>query len=307
MIGRGAFAIFVGIVLLAVAQVAWWFLFLVRVSGERRHLVMFASEGAFFMLALLAGVFLMYRTIAEQVRLRALRATFLSAVTHELKSPLAAIRLFLETLAEGRVDAARRGDLVRKMLLDVARLERLVGDLLRAGQVEAGALVPALEEVDLAAIAREAAQAARPRLGPDDRLEVVAPEGPVRAPADSHLVRSAIENLLDNAIKYSPPPRAIRIEVAAARGEARVEVCDSGPGFDAATAARAFEPFARGGSEETRATRGTGLGLFIVRGIADAHGGRAWVGPEGGAGARGGARVGFALPLAPAPRRRAAP
>src|ERR1044071_6923641 len=125
-IGRGAFAIFVGIVVLALAQVAWWITFLIRIGGDRRHMVMFLSEGGFFMVALLAGVFLMYRTLVEQVDLRRARATFLSAVTHERKSPLAAIRLFLETLDEDRVDAEKRKDLVKKMLLDTDRLERLV-------------------------------------------------------------------------------------------------------------------------------------------------------------------------------------
>ncbi|HVY62431.1 MAG TPA: histidine kinase dimerization/phospho-acceptor domain-containing protein, partial [Planctomycetota bacterium] len=143
MIGRGAFATFLGIVALAIAQVAWWITFLVRIGGDRRHIVMFLSEGSFFVVALLAGVFLMYRTLMEQVRLRAARATFLSAVTHELKSPLAAIRLFLETLDAGRVtDEAKRRELVKKMLLDTARLEHLVADLLRAGQIEANRLEP---------------------------------------------------------------------------------------------------------------------------------------------------------------------
>ncbi len=294
MIGRAAFAVFAGIVILAVAQVAWWITFLIRIGGERRHIVMFASEGAFFMLALLAGVFLMYRTLLEQVRLRRMRATFLSAVTHELKSPIAAIRLFLETLEGDRVDEAKRRDLVRKMLLDTDRLDRLVADLLRAGQIVAGALAPALGRVDLRALAAEVVEAARPRLQAGDALDLDAGP-PVAASGDRALLRSAIENLVDNAIKYSPPPRRVSVSVTAAAGDARIRDADERAGIDDAALGRAFEPFARGGNEEVRSAKGTGLGLFIVRGIAEAHGGRATIASR--APAARGTEAALAIPL----------
>jgi signal transduction histidine kinase len=279
VIGRGAFAIFLGVCALAVAQVAWWITFLVRTGAERRHVVMFASEGSFFMVLLLLGVWLMYRTLAEQVRLREMRATFLSSVTHELKSPLAAIRLFLETLEQGRADEEKRRDLVRKMLLDTERLERLVNDLLRAGRIEAGALSADEGEARLDAVVEGAAERARLRCGPGDEVRVEGP-GPVLVPGDEELLRSAVENLLDNAVKYSPAPRRVVARLRADALEAVVEVEDAGLGIDPAFAARAFQPFARSGREETRAAPGTGLGLFLVRGIAEAHGGRAWIRPR---------------------------
>jgi signal transduction histidine kinase len=273
VIGRGAFTVFFGVVLLAALQLAWWIYFLARIAGDRRHVVMFASEGAVFMLALLTGVFLIYRTLIEQVRLKHMRGTFLSAVTHELKSPLASLRLFLETIESGRVDAEKRADLVQKMLLDVDRLERLVGDLLRAGQLEAHALRVERERVDLAELAAECGVGARRRLAAEDRLEIRAESG-LAVDGDRALLRSVIENLLDNAVKYSRPPRRIALDVG--RGAARdavVRVSDNGIGVDRATLAHIFEPFHRAGDEETRAAPGTGLGLFLVEGIVRAHGG----------------------------------
>jgi signal transduction histidine kinase len=292
-LGRGAFILFCGIVLVAVLQIAWWIIFLLGIAPERRYVVMFASEGAFFMLALMAGVFLMYRTLVEQVRLKEARSTFLSAVTHELKSPLASLRLFLETIEEGRVGPEKRSDLVKKMLFDVDRLERLVRDLLRAGQIEARALEPALEKVDLGALAREAVERARPRLEEGDRIEVDS-EISLCARGDRDLLASAIENLIDNAIKYSPPPRRIEVRLAPRGLVAEVEIWDEGIGLGPGLASRAFEPFERAGDEETRRTKGTGLGLFIVRGIAEAHGGRAWIGPRPDG--RRGTAAGFYVP-----------
>jgi signal transduction histidine kinase len=266
--GRGALALFIGVVVLAIAQVAWWIYFLIRTGGQS-HLVMFASEGAFFMVALLTGVFLMYRALTEQMRLRQMRATFLSAVTHELKSPIAAIRLFLETIAEDRVDAEKRKDLVKKMLLDTDRLERLVSDLLQAGQIEAHALVPSLEDVDLATVAEEAVEAAKPRLGPDDTIDLHAM--PVKVLGQWDLLLSVVQNLLDNAIKYSKPPRRIAVRVDPGGS---LVVSDKGVGIDAAGLEHAFEAFYRSGNEEARRQKGTGLGLYLVDGIVRAHGGK---------------------------------
>ncbi|HVY60368.1 MAG TPA: sensor histidine kinase, partial [Planctomycetota bacterium] len=137
--------------------------------------------------------------------------------------------------------------------------------------------------------------AARSRLGPDDRLDWTPPAEPLPAPADPALVRSALENLIDNAIKYSQAPRAIAVTLVARDGAAEVGVHDAGIGFEERSARRVFEPFQRGGDEETRQRKGTGLGLFIVRGIAETHGGRAFIGPRAGGAA--GTTAGFTISL----------
>ena len=281
-IGRPAFFIFLGVVALAVAQLGWWIYFLTKHARDPRHAFMFASEGTVFMLALIAGIYLIYRTLLEQVRLRQQRATLLSAVTHELKSPLASIRLLIETIAEGRVDERKRRDLLAKMLIDVDRLERLVRDLLRAGQLETHALELRPERVDLAEVVSEVVGRARARLADPDRIELRAPDPSLAVEGDRELLRCACENIVDNAIKYSRPPRAIAVSVARGQGgEVVLEVRDNGIGLDREALRGIFEPFFRAGDEETRAAKGTGLGLFLVGGIMEAHGGRCEVESEG--------------------------
>ncbi len=280
-IGRLALTLFVGAVVFAVAQVGWWIYFLVRLAPDRRHVLMFASEGVFFLLIALAGFALIYRALAQQVRLRRQRATFLSAVTHELKSPLAALRLYLETLEAGRVGEEKRGAVLRNMADDVERLERLVSNLLRAGELDSGHIAPRLEPVDLGSLVARAVDDARERLlKPGDALAAAVADGVV-VRGDAELLRSVVDNLIDNAVKYSPPPRRIDVQVERHNGSAVLEVRDRGAGVDPETAASLFEPFSRGEDEMTRRTKGTGLGLYLVRGIVTAHGGTCDVESEG--------------------------
>jgi signal transduction histidine kinase len=283
-IGRLGLTLFLGIVAFSVAQLGWWVYFLLRLAPDRRHAIMFASEGAVFLLALLAGVFLIYRALAQQVRLHQMRTTFLSAVTHELKSPLASIRLYLETLEAGRVPDEKQGPIVAKMLDDVSRLERLVTDLLRAGELESGRLKPRSEDldvVDLTSVARGVVDDARARLlEPGDELTAFLGPG-VPVEGDRQLIRSVVENLLENAVKYSPAPRRIEVHAATRGGSAVLRVSDRGIGVDPDTAESLFEPFHRGGDELTRRAKGTGLGLFLVRGICEAHGGSCEVASAG--------------------------
>ncbi|MHC4391293.1 MAG: sensor histidine kinase [Planctomycetota bacterium] len=272
--GRRAFIAFIAIVVLALAQIGWWILFLSRIAESRRQVFMILSEAIVFLIALLGGVFILYRTLTEQVRLKHMQATFLSAVTHELKSPLAAIRLLLETVESGRVkDAAKVRDLVGKSLLDVDRLEQLVNDLLCAGQLEQHDLQPSKTRLDFTALVREVAERARPRLIQEgDALKVTA-DRPIPIDGDPALLESVVLNLIENAAKYSPPPRAISVALAEREGRAELTVRDQGVGLDAEDRAQVFLPFFRAGDEETRTQRGTGLGLFLVQGIVRAHGG----------------------------------
>ena len=147
--GRLVFVVFCGVVFLCLAQVSWWIYFLTQISDNPRHVFMFASEGVVFVSALLLGVWIIYGALHEQVRLRHLRATFFSSVTHELRSPLAAVRLLLETMIAGRVtDLEKQADLSRKMLLDVDRLERLVAN--RWQRPEQRIKVPRVEKMWIA-------------------------------------------------------------------------------------------------------------------------------------------------------------
>jgi two-component system sensor histidine kinase KdpD len=232
---------------------------------------------------------------AEASALRAkteeMRSSLLSAVSHDLRTPLAAITGAVSTLRDDsvRVSGAQREELLAAIQEEAERLERLVGNLLDMTRVESGSLrvhrewVPLEELVGTALTRLEAALDTRPvrvSLAPDLPLLSV----------DPVLFEQVLVNLLENAAKYTPPGSVIDIEGRAEGGEVVVEVADRGPGIPSADQPRVFEKFYRG---PNTVVPGAGLGLAICRGIVEAHGGR--IGVESRAG--GGATFRVALPI----------
>jgi K+-sensing histidine kinase KdpD len=202
----------------------------------------------------------------------AVKTAVLRAVSHDLRSPLTAIRTASEGLINPAFGDAERDELLDTIRIEVRRLERLVENLLDLSRLEAGPAVrrPELWPVDaLLATALE-------QLGPDAvRVDVTAAPGipPVRV--DSAQIERALVNLLENAIKFSSPSDPVTVSGSVADGRVRVEIRDRGPGIPEVDRARVFEAFERGST----AVRGTGLGLPIARGFAEANGGTVSIGP----------------------------
>jgi signal transduction histidine kinase len=241
-------------------------------------------------LAALCGgaAFTALRAAGREAATTRLRAEFLTNVTHELKTPLAGIRLAAELLADNRV---RGGDEQRAWLArlsaEAARLGMLIENVLDLGRVERGERAHAPERVDLAAIAREAVALFQP-LADRDGVEVRCEAGEVvEAVVDPGAWRQALSNLLDNARKYAAGGRRIEVVVERAGDSAVVRVRDFGPGIDAAERAVVFERFRRGSRHRDGAIPGVGLGLHLARSIAQQNGGElACVMPaDGGRGA----------------------
>ena len=235
---------------------------------------------------------------ADLARLEATRREFIAKVSHDLRTPLTAIKGLIVNLqdsatAEPAVPGAQRsGTKASLATMDeqADRLIRLVDDLLTASRLQRGELRLKRARVDLAAVARSAAAVVSRKAeqsGVDLTLELPAdlPQQPVNGDADR--LQQVMVNLLDNAVKATPPGGAVRLAFAAKASEVRVTVNDDGPGLSPEAQARAFEPYFRGPGG------GAGLGLTIAREIVAAHGGRIWLEnrPEGGA------EAGFALPL----------
>lgn len=243
-----------------------------------------------------AGAVLVLHDITELRRLERVRRDFVANVSHEFKTPLTAIQGFAETLLGGALaepeNSRRFVEIIRE---HAARLARLTDDLLKLSSIEAGKLELELGAVDAAALVASCLEttrlaAAAKRL----RLEAAAPAGlpPVRA--DRNRLREVLQNLLDNAVQYTPDGGVIRVE-AARDGDAVVfTVADTGIGIPAAEQGRIFERFYRVDAARSREVGGTGLGLAIARHIVEAHGGRIWVESQVGAGSR----FSFSVPLA---------
>jgi two-component system, OmpR family, sensor kinase len=196
----------------------------------------------------------------------------LANVAHELRTPLARIRVALDLAAEG--DAAEAREALGEIAEDLAELERLVADILASARLELGTSPGApplrLAPVDLAEVARAAADRLRQR-APERAVEVDAP-GPLPVEGDAALLRRVLDNLLDNARKYSRADAPIRVAARADGGGAvRVSVTDAGAGIAPEDLGSLFTPFFRADRSRNRATGGVGLGLSLSRRIAEAH------------------------------------
>ena len=198
-------------------------------------------------------------------------ADLISTVSHEIRSPLTSVKGFTSTLLSKweRFSDEQKRVMLQTINYDADRVTRLLGDLLDVSRLEAGRLELKRQEVDLAAIAADAA--ARLRLNAEEhRLEVVFPEGFPKVIADPGRIEQVVINLVENAIKYATPGR-VTISGEDAGDQVVVRVADEGEGIDADHLPNIFLKFYRRGSGERRT--GTGLGLYICRGIVQAHGG----------------------------------
>ncbi len=248
----------------------------------RRRVFMFTMEGSFFVLLTLFGAFMIYRTLRQSEELKMQQENFIHAVTHELKIPLASIKLYLETMASGKFDQEKVKGFIPRMLDDCARLEGLVDNVLEAGRIGTRGHHANLVETNLATDLREYIEDLQPHL---DRYQMqisaeIGPELPVRT--DYHALRRVVTALVDNAIKYSPEHRR-HLTITARRIGRAVEVAfaDQGIGIERYEIKKVFDRFYRTGEESTRSVKGTGIGLFLVRQIVTEHGGAVEARSEG--------------------------
>ncbi len=277
---RGAIAFYItlGICLvgLAVALNVGWIILNVH---QRR--VMLLVLGICFFGVLIAGLILNTIFLVREIRRNERQDSFLNAVTHELKTPIASIRLYLETLQRRPLDDAQRQEFYARMMEDNDRLLQTVEQVLRAGEANAKGVVrnpKARLPVDLRELANEALAETvrRHHLQPAQvRLEDRSP-APVFVAGNSQSLRTALLNVLDNAVKYSTTGVDIVAELSVLRGNiAMLRITDKGVGIPAPQLKRVFHRFYRVGSREVSKIKGTGLGLFITRAIAREHGGDA--------------------------------
>lgn len=230
------------------------------------------------------SVLLILNDLTEVQRIDQVRRDFLSNVSHELRTPLASIRALVETLEDGAVDTPEdQAEFLGRIRQQVDRLTTLVNELLDLSRIESGAVELHPEQVDLAAVVDEAASLLQPRCDRDS-ITIERPEhAGVMVEADRPSLLRIVSNLLDNAIKYSPPGGTIRVAVRDEGELAALSVGDDGPGIAAQDLPRVFERFYKG--DPSRSGAGVGLGLAIVKHLVRAHSGTAEVASPPGEGA----------------------
>lgn len=232
-------------------------------------------EGILLLAAILAGVYVIFLFWRRQVALYRAQHSFIAQVTHELKSPIASLRLHLETLRRRQVTPEKLNAFVTTMLADTGRLDMLTSNLLTANRLEHKGYKLALKPADLSALVQNYfrdLQYSLPRAG---RMELeIEPELVVRMDAES--LETVFRNLLENALLYSEESPRIRVELARDGRWAHLRFADQGRGIAPEEQKKVFQMFYRV-RMPGKTVRGSGLGLFIVRGVLRLHKGRVWL------------------------------
>ncbi len=260
-------------------------------SRSVRVLAALIATSAAVAIGLAALLFLRMRAAR---RTSELRTSFVAAVSHELKTPIASVQMLSELLDDGRIDESERAEVTGAIVREARRMGDTVERFLTYARMEKGKLTARLAPEDLAEIARDRVKVFSARR-PTKRCEIEAPER-VPIPVDRVQLELSIDNLLENAAKYAPDGDPYRVVIEDRPAEVVLRVLDDGPGIPKALRRRVFQAFERGDDRLSHATEGTGLGLALVRAVAEAHGGTAEI--EDGPGCR----LAIRLPRASADR-----
>ncbi len=240
--------------------------------------------GVIFFGAIIAGLVLNTIFLVREMRRNDQQDSFLNAVTHELKTPLTSIRLYLQTLERRRVDDDQRREFYRLMLEDTDRLFGTVEQVLKASEVRQRSARKNWTEVNFSAIIRESLELAQLRNGlSSNELHFGSePPGHITLMGNVEELRTAVANLLENAVKYSGPQRKIVVDILTPDLDTvLLQVRDNGVGIPGPELKRIFKRFYRVPSDGTGQVKGSGLGLFIVSSIVRRHGGEAFAESEG--------------------------
>jgi len=237
--------------------------------------------GVLLLAFIIGGVVLNTIFLVREIRRNEQHNAFINAVTHELKTPVASIRLYLQTLQSRPVDDAKRQEFYRTMLDDSDRLLATIEQILRTGRIGSPSRRMNRTRFDLRVVVEECLARARTLHSLSSSAVVYEPGPPVELIGDEEEVRAAVANLIDNAVKYSGKDVHIAIRVASDANRVTVRVQDRGPGIAKSELKQIFKRFYRVPGPLASTVKGTGLGLFIVRSVARQHGGRVWAESEG--------------------------
>jgi K+-sensing histidine kinase KdpD len=232
----------------------------------------YMGEGSTFLLVILIGAAVVFASFVRSVRLSRQQNNFMLSVTHELKSPIAAMKLNLQTLEKYQLDENTRMGLLDKCIKEANRLNDLCNNILLASQMEGGQYKTSKEKMDIA-----------------DLVDVVLSDYEQRYPnrfirdissdqfminGDRLMLQLAIHNLIENALKYSAADKNVKVALNEKSKQVCLQVIDEGIGISDSEKLKIFKKFYRTGNENTRKTKGTGLGLYLTQRIARQHGGR---------------------------------
>jgi signal transduction histidine kinase len=257
-------------------------------SSVRRQVAVFTGALAVLILVIATGVVVTWRLVRRETEMARLKADFVANVSHDLKTPLSVIRMFGETLEMGRVrDEAARQEYYRVITRESERLSRLIENVLDFSRLEGGRQRHEIAPTAVEPLVRETLEAFAYPLGQAGfKVDVTVAPDVAEVLLDAGAVAQALSNLVDNAIKYSAERKTLRVEARIVEGQLALSVADEGVGIPREEHERIFQKFYRVGRSETQTRRGSGVGLALVRHVAEAHGGRITVESRPGEGSR---------------------
>ncbi len=237
---------------------------------KKRKTAQYIGEGVIFLLLILSGAVFIYRAVRRQFKSGQDQQNFMMAITHELKTPIAITKLNLETLLKRKLEDSQQQRLIQNTIQEANRLNALCNNMLLASQLEAGGHSVTKEEVDLSELTLSCVSDFKIRY--PQRLFKEEIDSEVYVMGDSVLLQMAINNLIDNALKYSPKESVITIVLRSQQKQVSLMIIDEGKGIDLMEKKKIFEKFYRIGNKATKEAKGTGLGLYLTRKIALQHG-----------------------------------
>ncbi len=264
------FIIFYALIIYTLMELVWWGYMLISLQPARTGMIL--GEGSMFIMIVLGGAFLFHQSLNKERRLQHQKKNFLLSVTHELKSPLASIKLYLETIQKRSLSKQQVDDFVGKCLLDIDRLNDMVENMLLAAKIENQSYTFPKQEFNLSVLVDGIVNRLQiNKCDLNQQLINAEIEPKIEVTGDKFALTSVVTNLIENAIKYSQPCETVEVKLFSKGGKVHLQVADHGIGIADEEKSRIFERFYRVGSEETRNTKGTGLGLYIVKQVLDKH------------------------------------
>lgn len=267
---RQAALIFYFLSAYVVMQFIWWGFHLTELTKQintnsdfaDKRVTMIIGEGIVFLSLLLLGIWKIRRSIKKELKLSQRQKNFLLSVTHELKTPLAANKLYIQTVQKRELDKEQANEILSKAIEENVRLERMIDNILNASRIENNALHSNSEKFDLSELMRyivdrftSISKASSIKIEAGANIEIQ---------ADKFMVETILNNLIENAIKYAGKDNNITVYAQKEGNQLIFGVKDEGPGITDANKQEVFKKFFRVGNEDTRSQKGTGLGLYIV-------------------------------------------
>lgn len=278
--------LFIILIVYVVLQSIWWLYNIYDLSAQvaedqelKGKLYMILGEGAVFFVIVSIGFFITYRSLHKEIQVNQQQKNFLLSITHELKTPIASLKLYIQTLIKRDLNEEKRIEILTKSLKDADRLNGLVENILLATKIDDKKFPLTKMSFNLSNLIESIALSMLETSGKAINLEFFV-EPNIIYEGDKDAFDSIITNLISNAIKYAPENSTMCLTLVKKEGEIAFSVSDEGQGVQPDEVLKIFKKFYRSGDEETRNQKGTGLGLYIVKKLVEQHNGFIQVRPN---------------------------